>query len=132
MLLQTMHGVICDAIAWFLWLSGNACCALSAHALGQGWPAQPSPMPGFGYQPTIQDVDPGIDHGNFITSGRPARSLNYLRASSSVPSYAHFPSDLATIQWLNISLSTQPDAALRRFRLALSAHPDWCSLSTWL
>jgi hypothetical protein len=32
--------------------------------VGQGWPAQPSPLPGFRYQPTMQDVDPGIDHGN--------------------------------------------------------------------
>jgi lipoprotein-anchoring transpeptidase ErfK/SrfK len=47
-----------------VWLGAVMLCTLSAHALGQGWPAQPSPLPGFRYQPTMQDVDPGIDHGN--------------------------------------------------------------------
>jgi lipoprotein-anchoring transpeptidase ErfK/SrfK len=47
-----------------VWLGAVALCALSAHALGQGLPAQPSPVPFSHYQPTMQDVDPGIDHGS--------------------------------------------------------------------
>jgi lipoprotein-anchoring transpeptidase ErfK/SrfK len=47
-----------------VWLGAVALCALTVHALGQGLPAQPSPVPFFHYQATMQDVDPGIDHGS--------------------------------------------------------------------
>jgi lipoprotein-anchoring transpeptidase ErfK/SrfK len=47
-----------------VWLGAVALCALTVHALGQGLPAQPSPVPFFHYQATVQDVDPGIDHGS--------------------------------------------------------------------
>ena len=47
-----------------VWLGAVALCALTVHALGQGLPAQPSPVPSFHYQATMQDVDPGIDHGS--------------------------------------------------------------------
>jgi lipoprotein-anchoring transpeptidase ErfK/SrfK len=47
-----------------LWLAAAMLCALSAHAAAQGLPPQPSSPPVFQYQPTMQDVDPGIDHGN--------------------------------------------------------------------
>jgi hypothetical protein len=47
-----------------VWLGAVALCALTVHALGQGSLAQPSPVPFFHYQPTMQDADPGIDHGS--------------------------------------------------------------------
>jgi lipoprotein-anchoring transpeptidase ErfK/SrfK len=47
-----------------LWLAAAMLCALSARAVAQGLPPQPSSPPVFYYQPTMQDVDPGIDHGN--------------------------------------------------------------------
>ena len=39
-------------------------CTLSVQAWAQGLPQQPSSPAIFQYQPTMQDVDPGIDHGN--------------------------------------------------------------------
>jgi lipoprotein-anchoring transpeptidase ErfK/SrfK len=46
-----------------LWL-GAILGALPVQAVGQALPPQPSPVPAFQYQPTMQDVDPGVDHGN--------------------------------------------------------------------
>jgi lipoprotein-anchoring transpeptidase ErfK/SrfK len=46
-----------------LWLGVAMLCVLSVHAVAQGLP-QPFSPPIFQYQPTMQDVDPGIDHGN--------------------------------------------------------------------
>ena len=60
--MRGLRNVLSDNLT--VWLGAMALCTLSVHALGQGWPAQPSPVPGFRYQPTMQDVDPGIDHGN--------------------------------------------------------------------
>jgi lipoprotein-anchoring transpeptidase ErfK/SrfK len=45
-----------------LWVGAAALCIFSAHAWAQGLPPQPSSPPQ--YRPTMQDVDPGIDHGN--------------------------------------------------------------------
>jgi hypothetical protein len=61
-LMRGLRSLLSDNLT--VWLAAVMLCTLSAHALGQGWPAQPCSMPGFGYQPTMQDVDPGIDHGN--------------------------------------------------------------------
>jgi lipoprotein-anchoring transpeptidase ErfK/SrfK len=55
-----LHAIDCFCI----WLGAVSLCILSVHALAQGLPAQPFSLPIFQYQPTMQDVDPGIDRGN--------------------------------------------------------------------
>jgi lipoprotein-anchoring transpeptidase ErfK/SrfK len=47
-----------------LWLGAAILGALPVQAVSQTLLPQPSPVPAFQYQPTMQDVDPGIDHGN--------------------------------------------------------------------
>jgi lipoprotein-anchoring transpeptidase ErfK/SrfK len=49
-------------VRFCLWLGVAALCALSVKAWAQGLSPQFPPI--FQYQPTVQDVDPGIDHGN--------------------------------------------------------------------
>jgi len=44
------------------WIGAAMLCAVSAQVPAQQMPPQPAPV--FQYQPTVQDVDPGIDHGN--------------------------------------------------------------------
>jgi lipoprotein-anchoring transpeptidase ErfK/SrfK len=46
------------------WFGVAVLCALSVQVWAQGLSSQPSTPPIFQYQPTMQDVDPGIDHGN--------------------------------------------------------------------
>jgi len=43
-----------------IWSGLAVFCALLVEASAQTFP----PLPGFQYQPTVPDVDPGIDHGN--------------------------------------------------------------------
>jgi lipoprotein-anchoring transpeptidase ErfK/SrfK len=50
-------------LAW--WIAAAILCMVSAQAPAQ---APPQPPPVFGYTPTMQDVDPGIDHGNSDTN----------------------------------------------------------------
>src|ERR1700739_1497420 len=48
---------------WLTALIGTTIfCTVSTQVLAQQMPAQPPPV--FQYQPTMQDVDPGVDHGN--------------------------------------------------------------------